>query len=75
MREEERVSPPSRAAVVRVPDLLRALLLQARSMQAPKKKTGKSVMFRSAPPQRRARRKEAEAKGQDEDLDAEFFKW
>ena len=48
----------------------------ARSMQAPKKKTGKSVMFRSMPPNRgRAKRAQHEAKDQEEDTDAEFFAW
>mmetsp|Transcript_21503 Transcript_21503/g.38002 ORF Transcript_21503/g.38002 Transcript_21503/m.38002 type:complete len:179 (-) Transcript_21503:70-606(-) len=46
-----------------------------RSMQAPKKKTGKPAMFRSAPPQRKVRKKDdsaAEEKAQDM---KEFFSW
>mmetsp|Transcript_1645 Transcript_1645/g.4140 ORF Transcript_1645/g.4140 Transcript_1645/m.4140 type:complete len:240 (+) Transcript_1645:1-720(+) len=46
-----------------------------RSMQAPKKKTGKPVMFRSAPPQKKVRKKDdsaAEEKAQDL---KEFFSW
>lgn len=46
----------------------------ARSMQAPKKKTGKQVMFRSAPPKLRVKKKNDEDQ-EDEDKDAEFFKW
>ena len=46
----------------------------ARSMQAPPKKIGKMVMFRSAPPTKRERKRDNEDK-EEEDKDAEFFKW
>ena len=45
-----------------------------RSMQKPKKKTGEPVMFRSAPIQKKVRKKEIK-KEQQEDDDAEYFNW
>ena len=46
----------------------------ARSMQAPPKKIGKMVMFRSAPPTKRERKRDKEDNNE-EDKDAEFFRW
>ncbi len=46
-----------------------------RSMQAPKKKSGKPVMYRSAPPQKKERKQDdsaAEEKAQDMQ---DFFNW
>lgn len=46
-----------------------------RSMQAPKKKTGKPVMFRSAPPQKKERKKDnSAAESAARDM-VEFFSW
>lgn len=46
-----------------------------RSMQAPKKKTGKPVMFRSAPPQKKIRKKDTSKEEEKMKEEKEFFSW